>query len=606
MADFFYRKCTVDIPTGGRIRNNAWVTVTADGFSLPVATSDMASTYNPNKTGRPAAVLKSVKVELKGDAGSLRGADVSFTCFDKTSFDAAEQALLLPGSEITVAYGYVGPESPSKGGSHKFRVFDYSFKITKENYFDCSFKAVGKGGTYASIDLYANGKFPDREFVTNYDGFDSKVKIGSIFDYIDWQVQKSSGQDGYGFDPGHGTSGPTDDGLGHYGCLKAPEEYNPPTKMGGGMFESDYIQYMTLGGIINMINKFMLDPIEDPKHKLAIKPEYSNLQCAFPDGLIFSADPVMMLFPYSSAPENSYSEKTGASKEYITVDSFKGTIPRMKSSIDTPEKILIGRDLMRSIAQSFSDDAISSSAADKDDPDKATGGMPLHKLMKKIFSAIKENSGGAWDLYLDQDEDDPVNIWIVNRRSPGLGGGHDVLMLDPIGGTNGIRELNISGKVPKDIQAKAFGAAPETKAATDTINKKDTPKPTPPPIPVKTQCSNARNGLTEGDYGTGPIATAKAALKALVSNITGVERAEKGQFDDGTDYSQTPFPLEFTAKIDGVEGFKFGDTIGSNYLPTRYMKSDSGPKVVFTIISYAHEFADNDWTTSITALARMR
>ena len=46
MADFFYRQAAQslfdNIGTGGRIRNNAYVKVTGKGFSLPIATSELA------------------------------------------------------------------------------------------------------------------------------------------------------------------------------------------------------------------------------------------------------------------------------------------------------------------------------------------------------------------------------------------------------------------------------------------------------------------------------------------------------------------------------------------------------------------------------------
>ncbi len=630
MSDFFYRKCTVKLPEAGRIRNNAWVTVKGEKFSMPADTSDMASTYDPNKTGRPAPILKSVKVELKGDAGSLRQAEVAFTCFDKTSFELAEENLLLPGKTINIAYGYVGPEVQGEGAEHEFRVFDYSFKITKENYFDCTFKAVGKGGTYHSLDLYGLGKWPKKKFVTNFRGFDSKIEVGSLFDYIDYQIQITTGNTGYGFDPGHGKSGELSSPIkGHYGVLKAPEEYNATTKMAGGFWNADYLQYVSFGAVIDMINQFMLTPAKEKgvaDHQIAFHPEWSSIQTVFPNGgkpcKIWSPDPTMMLFPYSKGvPENTYYDRPwrwSDKKKIISCDAFK-QLPdgaRMTSlrGIERPEKILLSRDLMRTIAKSLADDAVSGSPS-KDDPDKASGGLPLHKLLGKIFSLIKEYSGGAWDMYLDQDEGDPVNVFIINRRSPGDGSGVEILMLDPVGGekgvppSNGIRSLDISGKVPKDIQAKAFGAAPETKATVDTINEETKEDDQPlSATEVFDKQINARKGLTEGDYATAPIDTAKAAIKLLVENISSKERAKLRQTNDGVDsQTQTPFPLEFTATLDGIEGFKFGDTIGSSYLPSRYLKEDSNdPKVVFTVVSYEHKIENNDWTTTVRAIARIR
>ena len=50
MSDFFYRQASVSLPTGGRIRNNAYVSISGGGFSLPIGGTSMQSTYNPNGT----------------------------------------------------------------------------------------------------------------------------------------------------------------------------------------------------------------------------------------------------------------------------------------------------------------------------------------------------------------------------------------------------------------------------------------------------------------------------------------------------------------------------------------------------------------------------
>jgi len=608
MADFFYRQASVGLPTGGRIRNNAYVTVSGGGFSLPVGASDMESTYNPNGTGRPAPILKEVKVALKGDAGSLRNAEVSFTCFDLPSFEAAEAALLVPGSEVDISYGYVGPEQPGGAGSHSFRVFDYSFKITKENYFDCSFKAVGKGGTYEQQEINSQGKFQPKEFITNYNGTNDKTKVGNLFDWIEYSIQLATNTtNSRGFDPGHGTSGPLKDGTGYFGVLKAPEEYNAATKMKGGWFSSDYLQYIQLGAVVNMINKYMLKSMKPQSYEMKFDPKFSNVQLKFPSGKVWSPDPVAMLFPHSGGAENKYSDG-GWFPNSLMIDDFDN-VPRMSGDQDSPSKILIQRDLLRGIQSSFDEEA-KQSKNKEEEGEKTKGGMPLNRVMKKIFASIRECSGGAWDLYLDQDEDDAGTIWIVNRRCPGTGGGVTPLMLDPVGGSNGIRELSLSAKVPKDIQAKAFGGAPgstsEEESAGNVIAEKDDEEQDDPPQSVSEQQTNARKGLADSDFDTASVSKAKAAVKALVNELTKEQRAATGQYNDGNDWSQTPFPLEFECTLDGVEGFKFGDTIATNYLPARYKKAGGGAKVVFTITEYEHKISGNDWTTTVKALARIR
>ena len=118
-GNFFYRQSKIkqsQIETNSRIRNNAFVTVSSGDFKLPIDGTSYSSTYNPNGTGRAAPILKDVKISLQGEAASLRKAELSFVCFDRTSFETAEKALLTPGSEITIKYGYVGPETPSESG----------------------------------------------------------------------------------------------------------------------------------------------------------------------------------------------------------------------------------------------------------------------------------------------------------------------------------------------------------------------------------------------------------------------------------------------------------------------------------------------------------
>ena len=608
MSDFFYRQASVSLPTGGRIRNNAYVTIKGDGFSLPVSATSMKQTYDPNGTGRPAPALKDVSIKLKGDAGSLRSLEVSFTCFDKTSFEAAEKSLLTPGSNVTCNYGYVGPQSPSGAGSHKFRVYDYSFKITKENYFDCTFKAIGKGGTYEKQDLNIAAKFPNKEFVTNYNGSNDKTMVGNLFDWIEYSIQLATGtSNSMGFDPGDGTSGPLKDGTGYYGVLKAPEEYNAATKMKTGMLTSDYLQYIQLGAVVNMINKYMLKHMVPQKYEMKFKSAFSNVQLSFPSGKVWSPDPITMIFPHSGGAENKYSDG-GWFPNIIDVDTFKN-IPRLSGTQDTPGKILLSRDLLRHIQQSFADEA-STEKNKEEEADKSKGDMPLNRVMKKIFATIRECSGGAWDLYLDQDEDSPGDIWIINRRCPGSGGVVTPLMLDPVGGTNGIRELSLSAKVPKEIQAKVFGGAPgttsEEEAAASTINEKPEEVQEDPVLSIGEQQTNARKGLSDSDFDTASVSKAKAAVKALVTELDAAGRAERGQFNDGNYYSQTPFPLSFEVTLDGIEGFKYGDTIASNYLPSRYLKTGGGVKVVFTVTEYEHKISNNDWTTTVIALARIR
>tara|TARA_Y100000593_G_scaffold68243_1_gene125447 strand:+ start:3332 stop:5173 length:1842 start_codon:yes stop_codon:yes gene_type:complete len=613
MGDFFYRQGSVSIPEGGRIRNNAYVTVSTDTFTLPTGASSMSETYNPNGTGRAAPILKSVKLKLEGTAGSLRRGEVEFLCYDLPSFEAAEEALLKPDTEVTISYGYVGPEQPGGSGSHTMTIYDYSFTITKENHFDCSFKCVGKGGEYEEFELSVGGVFPNKTFVTNYNWGNDTAKVGNLFDWIDYSIQKATGTlNSSGFNPGHGTGGELPLG-GHYGVIVAPDDYDPPSKMKTGVGTAMYLQYISLKGLVEMVNHYVLMKAS-PKYKIKFHPDFCYVSTDYPSGKVFSPDPVMMIFPYAKGTsENNYSKDgdEGPSLFYLSADTFKG-IGRLSSTKSSPENILLGRDTLRAIQQAFTDEAAQADNA-TEEADKPTGGIPVIRFFNKIFATIKENTGGAWDLYLDQGPEDttanPQIIQVVNRMSPG-GGVVTPIEIDPVGGENGVRELSLKAKVPKATQAKMFGSAPSTTSqeeqAVSVVSGEEEPEPPDPPQTVKEQCLEARKGIDQNKYNTDAVSKGKAAIKALVTELSVEERAKRGDFKDGMDVTQVPFPLEFEATMDGVEGFEFGDAITTSYLPSRYRDASGAAKVVFTVTKYEHEISNNDWTTTVTAIMRMR
>ena len=639
MSDFFYRQCEINLPTGNRIRNNAYVKLTGEGRAggvgkpvvLPIEGTSMKDTYDPNGTGRPAPILKEISIKLEGDAGSLRRVEGGFTCFDRESFEIFEDGLLVPGRKVTVSYGYIGPETPSESASHEFTIYDYSFKITKENYFDCTFKGVGKGGTYEQNNINTQASFPAKEFVTNYDGANDTTKVGNIFDWIDYQLQSSAqpgsvasvirSRGGTVFAPGHGTSGTLADKTGNFAFLKAPDEYSSPSKVEGGFFTSYYLQYITLGALCNMLNKYTLNVAQSaaPKYQLKFEPNFSLIQTKFPSGLVWSADPVAMLFPYpKGTPENTYDDEPASSiskinpwSNYISIDHIQKYTPLGKEKGD-PENIFISRDLLRAIQQEFNSEA-KSEPNKAEESEKATGQIILNRFMKTIFASIRDCSGGAWDFYLDQDDRDPEIIWIVNRKSPGGDTPIVPKVIDPVGGTNGIREVNISASVPKEMQAKAFGGAPDMQSkeevAVEIIKQDNTSTArdlNETAMDIAEQQRNARKGMTQGEYGTSVISKAKSALQALVNEMTANEKAASGQFGSGNDPSQIPFPLKLSLTIDGVEGFKFGDTISTSYLPDRYKTPYGDLKIVFTVTKYEHKISNNDWTTTVEALCRIR
>ena len=622
-GNFFYRESKIkqsDIETNSRIRNNAFVTVSSGDFQLPIKSTSWKSTYNPKGTGRAAPILKDVKISLTGEAASLRKAELSFTCFDQPSFDEAEKALLVPGSEITIKYGYVGPERPSDSGEYEFRVYDYSFKITKQNYFECSLKAVAKGQSGAffdKIDINGQQSFPDETFVTDYDLGNETSEVKNIFDFIDYRVQVETGEvDDDDFDPDNGTCGEIGDGLdGYFGVLEAPDDYDPPTKLPNGWFTGGpRIIYITLGAIVSMINKYVLNENEN-NYQIEFDKNYSDIKYEHDVlGKIWSPSPFLLLFPYKKgSPQNNYSETDDgincdafAEENSGIYDNFR-IDNQVSFNRSGAEGILISRDLLRDIQREFDEKALKEDDS-TEDTEKAKATLNLSEFFKKIFASIRDNSGGDWDFTLEVDESKPAGtISIVNKNAPGKDP-VKALILRPTIGKNGIREMSLSSAVPSDVQAEVFGGAPslsKNKTAADIIaeNEAELAKAreqyNKDLLELQEKLDPGQKDIHKKSYAQDSITAAKGLIKSMVDTLTPEEFAKQNKLLD-----PIPYPLTLELTVDGIEGFNFGDTITSDYLPARYTKK-SGMRVVFTVTEYEHTISGNDWKTKISTVSRI-
>lgn len=620
MADFFARDCTLSVgcynPETPRIRANAYATV---GGVLGTGLKGFDDTWKGTRKAAPT--LESVSVTLEGKAGCLRRCEYSFTCYDKASFDELEAKLLLPGKEVNITYGYVDDKVTNKtSGDYTFTIYDYSFDITKENYFKCKAKGVGKGMTFEEENMNAVGVFPNDKFVTNYAGFNETAKAANMFDYIDAKIQKGEGlANAKKFNPPNGAVGSLHGGQ--YGILSAPTEYEPETgKLQTGA-TADRLIYINLKALIGIVNQFFLKGFG---YKLAFDSEYSKIATKQSNRKIFSADPTRMLFPYSTCQENSYPHKKSekgkgksgknalnmyGNRTFITANDFKSGLSRMSNT--NPGAILLSRDFLREIQKSFSD-AAKDEKANAEKEEMTTGGITIRQLFNKVFAGIRENSGGAWDFYLEQDDEaeDPgrSNIYIVNRKCPS-DGKPSMCDLTPDGSRLGIRELKISGKVPKAFQAKFAGGAPDTGPSPEEVAKKEVNNEDAPAagkVPTNDELREIRMKISTSEYDPSAISAAKAALKSLCENQSGTKKIENGQIPNGTDFKDTPFPMEFSATIDGHDGFTFGHTLKSDYLPSRYGGKDNANAVCFTVTDLEHSISGNDWQTTLNAIMRLR
>ena len=87
--------------------------------------------------------------------------------------------------------------------------------------------------------------------------------------------------------------------------------------------------------------------------------------------------------------------------------------------------------------------------------------------------------------------------------------------------------------------------------------------------------------------------TVQSAITLLVESYRGPEVEEKVKC------KYVSLPLEMSFTVDGVGGFRFGQTVTCDRLPAAI-----ADEFVYQITAVEHEITPQDWTTSITTVAR--
>ena len=72
--------------------------------------------------------------------------------------------------------------------------------------------------------------------------------------------------------------------------------------------------------------------------------------------------------------------------------------------------------------------------------------------------------------------------------------------------------------------------------------------------------------------------------------------------NQGDKWNANPsIPLNLSVTLDGINGFRFGDVVTTDYMLPRYEDT-----VVFTVTKVNHTISGQDWTTQIETVCRMK
>ena len=607
------------------------------GYPANMAAEVGSWKYRHQDGGHGPMGLIELQVSLEGSAGSLRRATGKFECKTMKQFNWLEENLLRPSTVIEIQFHHSPKWDPAdESDSMIFTIYDFSFTITDKQMIQASFKAVGKGQECLEANIFNSSYFPsDAEFIADYNGTNEKKKVSSLPNLLDWLVQKETGKlDSYAFsvpeNTGWDISGRQTYYRGHrktcmdFCVMHAPSDYDPPGKQKTGRARSDRITYYSLNFLCWVINRYVINKgdaaivcdghVTKSHWALLYKcptANPTNNNAFFP---IYSADPISVMIVRDQQGMgqyyNNYSDGTDRTdrdnlrfdkldkNSDIAIDSSSGgayTKWQKDNGGSDLSRILISRDLINALGDRYT----------LNESDSKKSKVSVEQFLGDIFATIKDLTGGAVDLYLHSPNDPKIaeyEIWVINGNEPADEPPKvvyfDPLAEDTIGDGKTTISMKVTGKVPKGLQAEAFGGTPSSGKDHKPLKLIKDEDLVPEPAesgPLWDRLKNAFINLAYEDFKSAAVNGAKGVLKELVDGES---------LEETANHSNIPYPLEMELIITGTYGFKFGDTISSKYLPEIYQK-ESGLRIAFTITKINNRIMGGKWVTELTSVCRM-
>ena len=579
-----------------KTRRNAYVYISCGGATLPTDPRTYDALYS-NDEGKPDVILDGVSISEGSDLGMLRTVEAEFTCLSRASFETMESAFLRPGGDnrkLTVRYGYSDGKG-SAGSLDDFIVCKYAFELTEKNTYKCSFKAYGPGPFINQVQASVGGKYGKLKVRTQ--GFFS-APVVTLPQYLKYVAQGNGAMAnidipnwttrGTGViicdNPNAITpSGPFGIGKFVYKCLQAL-----------GLFSSDASKkiYCTLEWFVDTLQTYHIQPnLKKSMKGRSINASNTYLQNG---GHTFgkkigSAYPMSIVLPgagnYGSSPLVTDTEAKldfDSNNQGIVVSGTKGDYRKILLSYDYIASSVFGKAKEKGAVKA-NDKA--DKTANKDVPPDST----VNTIMKQVFNDIYHATGGLVHLSLMEDPGDSMIVNVIPKNMSA--GGYDVTRFDPIRGDGITRKCTVKCDVPANdayAVANGNGGGAGGSGMTSSLIAEEPADPEPTPTEqANTDITELMDvGLSANGFDSEDCDALQAAFKTLVDNAPPSKM--KSQSHD-----KNLWPLNLEIEIDGTHGFRFGDVVGTSFMPAVY----NGSNVQFVVTEARHEIANNDWKT---------
>jgi len=591
---YFTKSCGIQPPAGDPygLRENGNATVSGGGGSYGIGPASTSATYN-SFSSRPAGTLDSVKVSLKGDAGSLRTCEATITCFEQDEFKSVIGGLGKVGTDLSVSI---------PGGSYSMRVYAHAWSLDSQQNWKVTIKAMGPGQEIKKLNMLSlasnSGLAAGKTFVTDYDGNNEETAVAGVLDYMMYTLQDDLGQlDTYTFSPPDGSSSP-----GRYCVIKAPSNYGGGAGGNTGFFTFDRICYFTLGWLVETANKFI--KASNPEASLTIGDSTFSEKITRQGGVqrVFSADPTNVLIQSGQSDLDQYAPD----KPLIPISEWFWSLLGKPAGLrcdaghigsfttgGTPHNILLSYDLLRRIER---DHTRNVKSEDEKMNTKLLGAKKIATLDVESFfgsvcAAVREATGGWIDLILTQDsslENPNPDLLIVNRNEK-PDAATPAIFSTRGGAAGGVRDINVTGDIPQAAAVMAMtGGGGPSPAKAGTAEESKEGNSFNPQLVIDAIHSLANAGFS---------GEACDSLKNLMRDAVAGQATQQAIGE-----KTVPYPIKLGITLNGVVGFEFGHAVNIDSLSGTVW---GGGDACFCVTEIHHTVTNNDFTTQLNTVFRL-
>ena len=591
-VEWAYAKTAWGIVSSKSVRG---VTLGLPGSKVMSDSKGNLTLYNASRNVPNKPLLSEIEITNEGSLGSMLRATFKFTIYPELTqngfdLEGVERAFFIPGNEITIRWGWSISGNTNKACQGEFDGIIYNFNWSLNE--DLSVSATVSAVSPSALSVGISAEMSTR---TDVDGLTAQVTdpadlelVGSnIIKVIDVDLAAQSGSlqlsDGQAiYIPSIETVSKKMDYVAIGLPFQESEETNvndipPPI--------SQTFWYIKLGSIAEFINALLAD-FDDPIKTIFKVQCFGNETQYLKD--VKSAYPIDVYFPdyqmgaYGSL--NPFSEENS----FLTEGVSENTI--------NIGNILIGVDFLKKTFE----DLVADNAAN-------ITYKNLTKFLEEITKRINHASGNMYQFTNIMFEpkvnniDRSTGVSILSVEDYNLHTGltvkpfqFDSTIFKPI-----IRAVNISSSPPGPSATAAFVAA------------RGNVKPEVSDVQVaKNDQRDKQTFWREYNTAIGNMRSLANVAKARGFNQNWSEsfRANLVKYkktslnNDAHWLYNAVYPVNLSITIDGINGFKFGDTLKTQMIPRTY---NSDYNMVFTVSKITHIIKENDWETTLDTFSRI-